>query len=235
MEKVLTNGVIGTSIMKARVESSLNTAQSKNYRESYEDGITELVKRAQDGDLVAYRSIIDSYHKRIFSIAYGILGNREDAEDVQQETCIKLYRNINSFRGQSSFYTWLYRIVVNLCLDLGRKKKRRKDLNSESISSNNRETKFSEESFSDSLTSGSVTGPEEAFERHEIQRDVDAALNELSEQHRAVIMLREVDGLSYEEISSVVGCTKGTVMSRLHHARKKLQQCLSSYSFGGAA
>ena len=143
-----------------------------------------------------------------------------------QHAFLKAYKNLKSFKGQSSFYTWLYRILFNLSIDLSRKAYRRSEFQ---VDENVSLEAISKSAGGDPHTyMGHIVAPDEAFERGEMQEAFGKALGELSPEHRAVLMLREVEGLSYLEISETVGCTKGTVMSRLHHARKKMQESLKS-------
>lgn len=181
-----------------------------------------LVERAVGGDLLAFRQLVEKYEKRVFSIAFGVMGNHQDAEDVTQEAFLKAFRNLSSFRKQSSFYTWLYRIVHNLSIDERRRRYRTAELSSGDSQSLDLATKGG----LDSPNAGASEQPDDEFERTQLRQHITEALEELSPDHRAVIMLREVDGLSYAEISDAVGVSKGTVMSRLHHARKKLQKVL---------
>lgn len=197
------------------------------------------IERVLAGDLASYRQLFDRYEQRARAIAFGVVGNRDDAEDVVQDAFLKAYRNLASFRGQSSFYTWFYRIVFNLSIDLSRKRYRKLESSlgeSEAIDSLYYHSKGSSEGDSVrgggvgtvSPTVGRIENPEEALTRSDISRSINTALGTLSADHRAVIVLREIDGLSYTEISDVVGCSKGTVMSRLHHARKKMQKSLQT-------
>ena len=186
-----------------------------------------LVERSRNGDLEAFRQLVERYQNRAHSIALGVVGSREDAEDIVQEAFLKAFRNLGSFRGQSSFYTWFYRIVFNLAIDLSRKRYRRSESNVGDHSSMDALTHHSTGDASDFL--GTVPNPDQAMQRTDIGKGIRKALDGLSAEHRAVIILREIDGLSYSEISDVVGCSKGTVMSRLHHARKRLQGALTEF------
>ena len=189
-----------------------------------EDIDRSLVERTLAGDKNAFRTLVERYQSRAHAIALGVVGNYEDAEDIAQEAFVKAYRNLASFRGQSSFYTWLYRIIFNLSIDLSRKAYRRSELPMEDT------TTLDSVAHSANKDSGAylsrVAGPDEHIRRVEIRSLFRKALADLTPEHRAVIMLREIEGLSYAEISQVIGCSKGTVMSRLHHARKRLQQAL---------
>ena len=184
----------------------------------------ELVKLAQAGDQEAFRKLVLLYERRALNLAYSLVGNISDAEDIVQDAFMKAYRSIGSFRGQSSFYTWLYRIISNLNIDYARKRIRKKENNigeasiiDASIASNE---------LAHKAPMGRIVGPDKSLENLELGEQIQAAINSLSVEHKEVILLREIEGLSYAEISQSTGCSKGTVMSRLHHARKKLQKFL---------
>ena len=182
----------------------------------------ELVERARKGDRDAFRQLVERYQRKIATLALGMLRNREDALDVVQETFTKAFQSLDRFKGDASFYTWTYRIAVNLCIDHQRREAKMPIASPEPRERGDR--------GADPVTL-LVDGAEEGdpFRRTrdaEIARGLSAAIAELTPEHRAVILLREVDGLSYEEISRVLDCPKGTVMSRLHYARRQLQERL---------
>jgi RNA polymerase sigma-70 factor (ECF subfamily) len=176
----------------------------------------DLVLQARGGDHQAFRALVERYQRKIAALALGVLRSREDAVDVVQETFVKAYENLERFKGDSTFYTWLYRIAMNLCVDHQRREARQGLV---SIPLDDR---------GDAPPLPPPQGPrtDEPFERAhdaEIASRVRTAIDELTPDHRAVILLREVEGLSYAEISEVLDCPKGTVMSRLHYARRQLQ------------
>jgi RNA polymerase sigma-70 factor (ECF subfamily) len=182
----------------------------------------ELVERARKGDRDAFRQLVERYQRKIATLALGMLRNREDALDVVQETFTKAFQSLDRFKGDAGFYTWTYRIAVNLCIDHQRREAK--------MPLATLEPREGGERGADPVTL-LVDGGEEGdpFQRTrdaEIARGLSAAIAELTPEHRAVILLREVDGLSYEEISRVLDCPKGTVMSRLHYARRQLQERL---------
>lgn len=186
----------------------------------------ELVRRARDGDRSAFRTLVERYQRKIAALALGMLRNREDALDVVQETFTKAYQSLDRFKGDSSFYTWIYRIASNLCID-----HQRRDSKLVYVPLDARSTDG--ETTGEEIPAAALEGnePDEPFQRArdaEISEGLAKAISELTPEHRAVILLREVDGLSYEEISQVLGCPKGTVMSRLHYARRQLQERLRS-------
>lgn len=198
-------------------------ALSKCGEDSSED--LQLVEKVLAGQLGAFRVLVEKYHERAYSIAYGIVGNREDAEDIVQESLVKAHRNLHTFKGSSSFYTWLFRIVHNYAIDYTRRRYRRIEV---AASDDGPLELISADEGGPSAMSR-TDRPDQALDRRELSQQIGAALDSLSPEHRAVLMLREIDGCSYEEISQTVGCSKGTVMSRLFHARKKMQQKLAHY------
>ena len=195
-------------------------------------GDHDLVQRVQAGDTAAFRALFDKYHRRAFAVAMGVVKNQDDALDAVQEAFVKVHKNIHKFQGSSSFYTWLYRIVMNVSIDHVRRTSRRKSLDFD-------ERALHEESevAGDGALVPSVTdaNPGKAALRRELGGAIQAALQELPEHHRAVIVLREIEGMSYEEMAETLGVPKGTVMSRLFHARKKMQAALAPYLTGEEA
>lgn len=183
----------------------------------------QLVKAAQAGDRRAFQALYQRYERKVFSVAYGFLRNQEDALDVLQEAFIKVHRYLPSFEGQSSFYTWLYRIVANLCIDHLRRSGRKRDV------------EFDDRLRHDAHTHtvanvGSVAAlgdPSAAVKNKEILAAVQDSLGKLSDKHRAVIVMRELQGLSYADMAKAMNCSKGTIMSRLFHARRNMQKLLT--------
>jgi RNA polymerase sigma-70 factor (ECF subfamily) len=153
-------------------------------------------------------------------MVYGMVRNREDARDITQEAFVKAYRNLAGFRLEASFYTWLYRIAMNLAIDYTRKRKRREVAGfDEQIAAKDEDGGIHELHHGDS--------PRKALERKQLLAKIMDAMQKLSDDQRQVILLREVEGLSYREISQVMDIPEGTVMSRLFYARKKLQKLLA--------
>lgn len=190
----------------------------------------EIVRRVLKGEREAYRVLVERYQERLFFHALDMLRNREDAEDVVQESFVKGYLALKSFRSQSSFYTWMYRIVSNMAIDLRRRKNRR----SEQTLDGPGELAINEENARETMGAPAAE-PEEALLQAEQAKLFKQGLHEMSEEHRQVLMLREVDGLSYDEIARSVGVSRGTVMSRLHYARKRLQRVLKDFAGGDGA
>ncbi|MBW1878025.1 MAG: sigma-70 family RNA polymerase sigma factor [Deltaproteobacteria bacterium] len=185
---------------------------------------TELLRAVIDGDATAYRGLVEKYQNRVYSMVYGMLRNREDARDVTQEAFVKAYQNLGSFRLESSFYTWLYRIAMNLAIDFIRKAGRRKSTSfDEGVAARDVDGTISELHHTQS--------PSKALERKQLYQRIMDAMEKLPEDQRQVVLLRELEGLSYKEISDVMDIPEGTVMSRLFYARKKLQHLLAADRF----
>ena len=179
-----------------------------------------LVQRAREGDREAFRELVERYQRKIAALAVGMLRNREDALDVVQETFTKAFQSLDRFKGDSSFYTWIYRIAVNLSIDHQRRDAKMPQVPLEPAD----RSVESEQDLPAFVPEGDERDdPFRLTQDAEIREQLAQAIAELTPEHRAAILLREVDGLSYEEISRVMDCPKGTVMSRLHYARRQLQ------------
>jgi RNA polymerase sigma-70 factor (ECF subfamily) len=184
-----------------------------------------LVERCQNGDMGAYSELVNLYQRRVYSIAFSMLKNADDAMDVAQDAFVKVYRYINNFKGTSSFYTWLYRIVVNLCID----HMRRAGKMGNAEFDEKFHDRFIDESAGTVMSTGLNNHPGKNVSRKELANLIDAAIGELPPYHRAVIVMREVEGMSYTDMARALKVSKGTIMSRLHHARQKLQRILGDY------
>lgn len=189
----------------------------------------ELVKRVQAGDQEAFRALFDKYHRRAFAVAMGVVKNQDDALDAVQEAFVKVHKNLHKFQGSSSFYTWLYRIVMNVSIDHVRRTSRRRNLDFDEHALHEQSDVAGDGALLPSVTN---SNPGRTALRRELGGAIEAALGQLPEHHRAVIVLREVEGMSYEEMAEVLGVPKGTIMSRLFHARKKMQAALAPYLSG---
>lgn len=178
-----------------------------------------LVERSQRGDHGAFDTLVTRYRGKVYGLIYNMVRNDSDAWDLAQDTFFKAWKALPRFEAQSAFFTWIYRIAHNVALDFLRVRKVEGAV------------EFNEEVESHAAA-GSVTTPrgserpDERLANRELGARIRAALAELSSDHRTIIMLREIDGRSYEEIAEVVGCSIGTVMSRLFYARKRLQTLL---------
>ena len=182
----------------------------------------DLVRLAQKGDQAAFRTLVERYQRRVYQLALGMLKDPDDAMDIAQETFVRVHRYLPSFKGDSSFFTWTYRIATNLCLDAQRKKGRMQRVDAE-------EGDDAELEAAMDPPSHALAGPQRATLNEELKGKLEEALQGLSENHRAILLLREIEGLSYEELAKVLGIRKGTVMSRLFHARLKMQNKLREY------
>ena len=182
----------------------------------------ELVEACKTGDRRAFQVLYQRYERKVYAVAYGFLRNQEDALDVVQEAFIKVHRYLPNFEGQSSFYTWLYRIVANLCIDHLRRSGRKKDVEFDDKLRHDGE----QEAASEHLPMSSLGDPSRAVKNKEILKAVEESLGELSDKHRAVIVMRELQGLSYADMAKAMNCSKGTIMSRLFHARRNMQKLL---------
>lgn len=183
-----------------------------------------LVTAVKGGDKRAFKVLMQRYQRKVYAVAFGFLRNQEDALDVVQESFIKVHRYIAKFEGNSSFYTWLYRIVANLCIDHIRRAKRHRDVEfNDGLRHDGKD-----EPPSDLLPHLAQFGdPSDMLRRKEILAGVEASLEHLSDKHRAVIVMRELQGMSYEEMAQEMKCSKGTIMSRLFHARRNMQRLLT--------
>jgi RNA polymerase sigma-70 factor, ECF subfamily len=192
-----------------------------------------LVERCQKGSHAAFKVLMERYQRKVYALAFGMVHNPEDAQEMVQEAFIKVHRNLDRFQGTSSFYTWLYRIAVNACIDfLRREKKSRGSTDYDDRVAHHERVNESEFPL---VSSASTETPGRVQSRSELNKQIRLALAALSDKHREVILLREIEGLSYTEIAEVLDIAKGTVMSRLHHARQNLQRALEPYVTSGDA
>ena len=182
----------------------------------------QLVKRAQLGHLEAYDELIRRYQERIYATIYHMTANHEDANDLAQETFIKAYQALKSFKGDSSFFTWVYRIAVNKTINFLKQRKNKTHMSLNDLD-------FNAEHDPDLVALVSDKTPRRNVNLIELQEKLNGAMQKLSEIHRLVVTLHDVQGLSHEDISKIMGCNTGTVRSRLFYARQQLQAYLSDY------
>lgn len=177
----------------------------------------ELAKKAAGGDDRAFEELVHLYEKRVYNMALKITGSAEDAFDLSQGAFIRVWKSLKTFKGEAKFSTWLFRIVTNLCTDYIRKQSRRGEA---SLVIEGDDESFEYEPPDER------TEPERELSRKELRRELDYAISQLSEEHRSVFVLREIDDLSYAEIADVLGVEEGTVKSRLSRARQRLREIL---------
>ena len=188
-------------------------------REAEED--RDLILQAQQGDEKAFRKLVERHQRRAFAIAMGLVRDENDARELVQDAFLRVYKGLGSFQGGSSFFTWLYRIVTNLAIDLMRKPGRREAELQEGQALDEEAVDFPLVSRIDGAD------PIDVMRRREIAERIQRALDALPPYHRGVILMREVEGMSYEEMAEAMNVSKGTIMSRLFHARQKLQRALA--------
>lgn len=173
-----------------------------------------LIKRAQKSDDAALEALLMLYEKRIYNIAFRYMGNEADAYDMAQEALIKLYRSIHSFKAQSAFSSWVYRLTVNTCLD-GLRKRRKAPVSLELALENGV-----------TFEAGDDAAPEARALSLESAEDIQRAIDTLADGHKEVIILRDINGLTYEEVAYALGISVGTVKSRLNRGRQRLKELL---------
>jgi RNA polymerase sigma-70 factor (ECF subfamily) len=194
-------------------------------KEAAEDRV--LIEAAQRGDRDAFRSLVERHQRRAHAIALGLVRDENDAREVVQEAFLRVYKGLATFEHGSSFFTWLYRIVTNLSIDLIRKPGRRVAGGKVAELDESRGIDEDDRASLPMLARVDGADPVDVVRRKEIAGRIRAALEALPPYHRDVILLREVEGLSYEEMAQAMGVSKGTIMSRLFHARQKLQKALA--------
>ncbi len=182
----------------------------------------ELVRRARQGDLAAYDDLVRRYQERIYATVYHMTANHEDANDLAQEAFIKAFQALRSFKGGSSFYTWVYRIAVNKTINFLKQRKNKAQLSLDDLD-------FNAEHDPDLVALISDKTPRREANLSELQEKLNVAMQRLSEPHRLVVTLHDIQGLSHEEIADIMDCNIGTVRSRLFYARQQLQAYLSDY------
>lgn len=203
------------------LNSATAEASNREVRRLEAEEDRELIVAAQKGDRAAFRKLVERHQRRAFALAVGLVRDENDARELVQEAFLRVYRGLATFQNNSSFFTWLYRIVTNLAIDLKRRPR-------------NREAELDEarelgDEAADFPLIARIDGadPLDVIRRREIAARLRAALDALPSYHREVIMMREIEGMSYEEMAAAADVSKGTIMSRLFHARQKLQRALA--------
>jgi RNA polymerase sigma-70 factor (ECF subfamily) len=192
-------------------------------RQQEADADLTVVRAVQAGDVAAFDQLITKYRGRVYGVVYNMTSNREDAADLTQDAFIKAFQSINRFQGQSSFFTWLYRIAINSTLTHLRKNRLRTFFSLEKVDEEDRPSAEVIEALTDN------TGADRDTLVHELQERLNEAMQKLSIKHRTVVTLFEIDGLSHQDIAEVMNCSVGTVRSRLHYAKQLLQSELQPY------
>ena len=221
------SGVLEANLDETEPDSELRTvnsgaaeASNREARRSEARYDHALIERAKRGESQAFRELVERHQRRTLTLAMALVRDEQDAREVVQEAFLRVHRGLESFQGSSSFFTWLYRIVTNLSIDLMRRPARR-------------ETEV--EAYLDQIDEHDIpflsridgADPFDAVRRQEIAKRIERSLAELPPYHRGVIVMREVHGMTYEEMAEAMGVSKGTIMSRLFHARQKLQRTLA--------
>lgn len=178
----------------------------------------ELVRRAKDGDMAAFDELVRVFQGPMFNLAYRMVNNREDANDLTQEIFVKMYRSIGKFRGDSRFSTWLYTVAANTCRSRLRQLRRVSSHETVRLDSN-----WDEDTTRSIEPVDSGASPVEELERDELKQCVELAVAELPEEFRAIVVMRDLQGLTYQEISGAMECSIGTVKSRLSRARTRVK------------
>ena len=199
------------------VTPEVTTAASVNRTEE-----NALVRKARQGDLAAYDDLVRRYQERIYATIYHMTSNHEDANDLAQETFIKAFQALKSFKGGSSFYTWIYRIAVNKTINFLKQRKNRTHMSLNDLD-------FNAEHDPDFVALVSDKTPRREAGLAELQEKLNEAMQKLSEPHRLVVTLHDVQGLAHDEIAEIMECNIGTVRSRVFYARQQLQAFLSDY------
>jgi len=182
----------------------------------------ELIHAAGTGDLEAYDELVRRCQERVYATLYHMTANHEDANDLAQETFIKAYRSLKSFRGGSSFYTWVYRIAINKAINFLKQRKKRRHMSLNDLDAN-------VESTPELVALVSGDTPFRDTQLSELQQKLNEAMMKLSDQHRLAVVLHDVQGLPHDEIARIMDCNVGTVRSRLFYARQQLQGLLADY------
>jgi len=197
--------------------------QMKSEANQSSTGDEKLVEAARAGDLGAFEELVARHREKIYARAFSMLRNEDEALDISQEAWVKSWQRLGQFHGESSFGTWATRIVINLCLDQLRKRKRQR---SESLEA------MDEEGGVERQLPIVTVNPTERLERGELRKKIDDAMAQLSHEHRTVLVLHEFEEMEYKEIAQAMDCSIGTVMSRLFYARRKLAALLSDLRTG---
>lgn len=205
-----------------RIEAAQRTPTPTPQNDADASSDVALVRAARDGDMRAYDQLVQRYQERLYATIYHMTSNHEDANDLAQETFIKAFSALRTFKGDSSFYTWVYRIAVNKTINFLKQRKSRQSMSLDDLD-------FNVENDPDLVALVSDKTPRRDIALIELQEKLNAAMQKLSDVHRLVVTLHDVQDLSHEEIADIMECNVGTVRSRLFYARQQLQALLSDY------
>ncbi len=181
--------------------------------------VRALVRRARSGDQEAFGELVRTYHARVYGLAYRMVNNMDDAKELEQQTWIKVWNKLHTFKEDAQFFTWLYRIGTNTCLDFIRSRARQREDSLTEMAEHGGELALER-------PADARARPDRELEQREVREAFERALGSLSPEHRMALVLREVEGLSYEEIAKAMKCRKGTVMSRIFYARRSIRDKL---------
>jgi RNA polymerase sigma factor (sigma-70 family) len=209
--------------MRTATEPTTDSAKGLPVTDPAEPEDLVLVRRAQAGDLEAYDQLVRRHQERVYSTVYHMTSNHEDAADLTQDAFIKAYNALRGFKGDCAFFTWIYRIAVNRTLNFLKQRRNR----TPNLSLNDLD--FNAEHDPDIVALVSEQTPRRQVDLTELQERLNAAMQKLSEVHRMVVVLHDIQGLPHEEIAAIMDCNPGTVRSRLFYARQQLQAYLSDY------
>jgi RNA polymerase sigma factor (sigma-70 family) len=190
--------------------------------ESSNDPDYDLIRRAQEGDTRAFDELVVKYSKKLYGLVYNMTSNKEDTHDLLQDIFAKAYRSLRHFRGKSTFYTWIYSIAVNMSLNFLKKRKRRAGMSLDDVDTGIQ----NDPAFVDQ---GHRANPRHQTNIHELQKILNEALQALSQDHRAVVTMFDIQGMPHAEISKILGVSEGTVRSRLYYAHQQLQGYLEEF------
>ena len=183
------------------------------------DNEKALVERARSGDIEAFEKLIEGCQKKVFNIAFRMIGNYDDANELAQEVFLKAFRSIKKFKGDSLFSTWIYKVTANVCLDEIRRRKNKR------VFSLDEEVEYGDGDLKRQIPDNAPT-PDVEVEINEIKKVVNKSIQELPNDYKSIIILRDIQGLSYDEISKIFDCPEGTVKSRINRARQALKKIL---------
>ncbi len=202
--------------MPAGVNNESSSASYPGEGPMTREAVAHLVARARGGDEEAFGELVRAFHGRVYGVIYRMVNHAEDARELAQQTWVKAWQRLDTYKGDAQFFTWLYRIAMNAVFDQARRTARRKEVSLD-------ETPERDPAPAAEWNAPDDGRPDRGLEREEVRRAFDAALASLSPEHRMALILREVEGLSYREIAGAMKCRTGTVMSRIFYARRQVQ------------